>query len=98
MFTEELQLAGTVGIAELLEEQPPEQLREHAHGQEEPRPAGDPTFTVERQAAAGDDAVHMGVMGHRRAPGMQHQGCADTGTQMPGVGSNRAQGLGSGLE
>ncbi len=98
MFTEELQLAGTVGVAELLEEQPPEQFREHTHGQEKPWPAGDPTLTIERQATTGDDPVHMGVMGHRRTPGVQDQGRADTGTQMLGVASNRAQGLGSGLE
>ena len=85
MFTEELQLAGTVRGAELFEEQPPEQPREHAHGQEEPRPAGDPLLPVEREPPAGDDPVHMGVMGHRRTPGVQDQGRTDTGTQMPGV-------------
>ena len=37
MFAEELQLAGTQGITELLKEQPPEQPGEHAHGQEEAR-------------------------------------------------------------
>jgi hypothetical protein len=40
----------------------------------------------------------MGVMGHGRAPGMQHQGRADAGTQMQGVGPNREQGLGGCLE
>src|SRR5210317_2342017 len=35
LFTEELQLAGTVGVAELFEEQTPEQFREYTHGQEE---------------------------------------------------------------
>ena len=98
VFTEELQFAGTVGVHELSKEQAPEQPREHAHRQEEPRPAGDPAFTIERQAAAGDDAVHMGVMGHGRAPGVQHQGRADAGTQMFWIGGDRAQGLGGGLE
>ena len=98
MFTEELQFAGTVGVAELLEEQAPEQSREHTHGQEKPWPAGDPTLAVKREAPAGDDAVHMGMMGHGRAPGVQHQGCADAGAQVFWIGRNRAQSLGSGLE
>ena len=37
-------------------------------------------------------------MGHRRSPGVQDQGHPDTGTQMPGVGGNRSQGLGGGPE
>ena len=64
MFTEELQLAGPQGLAELLKEQPPEQPGEHAHGQEEARPAGDPALSIERQAAAGHDPVYVRVMGH----------------------------------
>jgi len=42
LLTEELQFAGAMGVAELFEEQPSEQSREHAHGQEEARSAGDP--------------------------------------------------------
>lgn len=38
------------------------------------------------------------VMGHRRSPGMQDQRHANAGTQMPGIGRNRLQGLGSGPE
>jgi hypothetical protein len=47
MFTEALELSGPVGLGELLEEHSPEEAREHAHGQEEPWPAGDPALTVE---------------------------------------------------
>ena len=56
MFTEELQCAGPVGFTELLQEQPPEQSREYTHRQEEPRPAGDPAFTIKRYAPAGNDS------------------------------------------
>ncbi len=70
MVTEEPQFTGTVGIAELLKEQPPEQPREYTHRQKEPRPAGDPTLAIERQSTAGHDPVHMGMMRHRRTPGM----------------------------
>jgi hypothetical protein len=98
MFTEELQFSGTVRVTELLQEQAPEQTGEYAHGQEEARSAGDPTFPIDRQSPAGSDPVHMGMMGHRRAPGVQHQGHADTGAQVSGVGRNDTQGLGGRLE
>ena len=42
--------------------------------------------------------MHMGMMGHGRAPGVQHQGCADARPQMFGIRGNRAQGLGGALE
>jgi len=41
------------GRGEFFQEAAPEQAREHAHGQEEARPAGDPLLPVGRQAAAG---------------------------------------------
>ena len=40
----------------------------------------------------------MRVMGDRRTPGVQDQGHTDAGTQMPGIGGNRLQGLGSSAE
>ncbi len=46
VFAEELQLAAVMGLGKLLKEAPAEQPREHAHGQEEAPPAGDPTFSV----------------------------------------------------
>jgi hypothetical protein len=45
------------------EEEPAEQPRQHAHGEEEARPAGDPTTAVRRQAAAGNDDVDVRMMG-----------------------------------
>ena len=39
---EEPQAAGLVGGGEFFQEQTPEEPREHAHGQEEAGPAGDP--------------------------------------------------------
>ena len=84
--------------AELLQEQPAEQAREHAHRQEEVWPTGDPTLAVERDAATGNDAVEVGVMGQRRAPGVEHRGEADAGAEMLGIGGDGDQGLGGGLE
>jgi hypothetical protein len=60
MLTEELQLPGFVSDDELVEEQSPEQSRQHAHRQEEVRSAFDPALAVEREAAAGHGHVHMG--------------------------------------
>jgi hypothetical protein len=38
------------------------------------------------------------VLGERRAPSMEHRGDADAGSEMLGVGRNRAQRLGRRLE
>ena len=98
VIAEEAQAAGLVGGDELLQEQPPEQAREHAHGQEEARPAGHPALAVGRDAAARHDHVHVRVMGHRRAPGVQHGGDADAGAEMLRIGGDRQHGLGRDLE
>ena len=87
-----------MGLLECLEETPPKQPREDAYRQKETRPAGDPALPVGRQAATRDDAMHMRVMGQRRAPGVQDQGQPDAGTQMPRIGGDGAQGLGRDLK
>ena len=53
MITEDLELALAVGRDQPLEEQAPEQAREHPHGQEEARPAGDPALAVGREPPPG---------------------------------------------
>ena len=98
MIAEEFELAGLVRGEELLKHQPPEQLGEHGHGQEEAGPAGYPTRAVDRDAAARHDHVHVRVMGHRGAPGVQDGGDPDAGAQMLGIGRDRQRGLGRGLE
>ena len=65
-----------------LQEQPPEQAREHPHRQEEAGPARDPARAVERYAAARHDHVDVRMVGQRRAPGVQHRGDADAGAEM----------------
>jgi len=98
MLTEELQLPRPMGLLDCREETSPKQAREDAHRQEEARFAGDPALPVGRQTTAGDDAVHMRVMGQRRAPGVQHQGQADARTQVSRIGSHGTQGLGRDLK
>ena len=98
VIAEELQAAGVVRGDQLLQEQPAEQAREHAHRQEEAGPAGDPALAVERDAAARHDHVDVRMMGQRRAPGVQHGGDADAGAEVLGVGGDGDQRLGRGLE
>ena len=81
-----------------LQEQAAEQAREHAHRQEEARPAGDPARAVGREAAARHDAMDMRMMVQGLAPGVQHGDEADLGAEMLGIGGDRAQRLGRGLE
>jgi hypothetical protein len=42
--------------------------------------------------------MHVGMMGERRSPGVQHQGRADLRAQMLGVGGDGEQRLGSEVE
>ena len=84
--------------ASAVEEEPAEETRQHAHGQEEAGLAGDPARPVRRQAAAGHDDVDMRMMGQRRAPGVQHGGEADARAQMLRVGGDGGQRLGGGPE
>ncbi len=79
MIAEELQVAGLVDRDQLLQEQRAEQAREHAHRQGSAR---HPALSVERDAAAWHDHVDVRVMGHGRAPAVQHGGDADAGAEM----------------
>ena len=97
-IAEELQVFGLVSGEKLLQEQSAEQAREHAHRQEEAGPGCHPALAVERDAAARHDHVDVRVMGHGRAPGMEHRGDADAGAEVLGVGGDRGQGLGRGLK
>ena len=83
---------------EAFEKQATKEARQHAHRQEEAGLAGDPACAVRRQSAAGNDDVDMGMMGQRRAPGVEHGGEADARAQMLRVGGDGGQRLGCGLE
>ena len=85
MMGEEVQLTGLVRLCQRLQEQTPEQPRQHPYRQEEAGFAGNPLLAIDGEPAPGDDAVHMGMVGHGRAPGMQNQGCTHTSTQVLGV-------------
>ena len=78
---------------ESFEKEAAKEARQHAHGQEEAGPASDPTFAVQRKAAAGNDDVDVRMVGQRRAPGVQYGGQADARAQMLRVGGDRGQRL-----
>ena len=95
---EEVETMLVVGPVQLFEQQVPEPPREHFVGQQVAGTAGDPARAVEGDAAAGDDTVDMGMMGHCRAPGVENGGDAEFGAQAFGISGDRVQGLGRGLE
>ena len=64
-------------------------------GRKKLRPAGDPAVAILRQAAARHDHVHVRMMRHRRAPGVQHRGDADPGAEPLLVGRDRQRRLGA---
>src|SRR6266852_456455 len=82
----------------LLQEEPSEQAREHAYGEEEAGPAGDPALAIKRDAAARHNHVDMRMVGERRAPGVEDGEDADAGAEVFGIGRDGDQGLGRGLE
>ena len=98
VIAEELQFTTLVGFAECFEKQAPEQAGQHPHGQEEPGLAGLPALALASESSARDDAVHMGVVGEGRSPGVQNQGEADIRPQMFWITGNGLQGPGSRAE
>ena len=69
-----------------------------AHRQEEAGAAADPALAVGGQAAAGHDAVQVGVEAEVRAPRMQDAQAADAGPEVAGVGGDLTQAAGGGPE
>lgn len=88
MVAEEAQLPGFVQPGEPVQNEPPVQPRQHTHGQKEVLAASDPLGPIFRQAAARHDHVDMWVVGHRRAPGVEHGCDAHPCAEVLGVGGN----------
>ena len=93
-FAEEAEVASCEGRRQPLEEQPPEEARERLDRQKEVRAARDPARPVGREAAARDDAMEMGMMGQRLAPGVQDGETTDPGAEAPRVRRQRRHRLG----
>ena len=78
---EEAEFAAMEGGFQGVEEQPAEEARQRPYGQEEVWLAGDPALAVEGDAAAGDKAVNVGMMGERLSPSVQNGDQADLGAE-----------------
>src|SRR5208337_2189657 len=59
---EELQLFSAEGLLQVVQELAPEHLRQHSDWQKEPRPAGNPTFAVRRDATPRDEKMNVRVV------------------------------------
>jgi hypothetical protein len=57
-----------------------------------------PAFAAGRDAAAGDDRMHVGMKEQILPPRMKNRKEADVGAEMFRVGRNPQQGLGGGAE
>ena len=80
---------------ELLQEHPSEDAREDPFRQEVSGPAGNPSLSVGGETAPWHDAVYVGMVRERLAPGVQNRRKADLGAEMLGVAGNGFEGLDS---
>src|SRR6516162_1540384 len=97
-LAKERQPARRVGIGKRRQEKPPEQAGKYPHRQEKAGLAAHPARSVERYPTARHDHVDVRVVGHCRAPAVEHRGGADASAEVLGIGGNREQGLGGGPE
>ena len=86
------------GAAKQSQELAPEHAAEHAHRQEESRPAGDPARAVGSEPTSRHDAMHMRMVLEVLAPGVEDGQEADLGPEVLGIGGDLLQGLGGGSE
>ena len=100
MLVEEAQIAGLVGGVSFSRNSRRNSRESTRTDRKKPWPARDPGRSLSspvrsETAAAGYDHVDVGVVCHRRAPGMEHGGDADLGAEMLGIGGDGEHGLGS---
>src|SRR6516225_393703 len=76
-FAKEREPACRVGVGERRQEQPPEQARKHLHRQEKAGLAAHPVRAVERYPAARHNHMDVRMVGHCRAPAVEHGGGAE---------------------
>jgi hypothetical protein len=96
--TEELELTSMECVAKSGDELAAEDTAEHADGQEEGAPGGDPAGVIRSEAAGGNYTVDMGMKLQALIPTVQHAEETDLGTKMPGIVSDLKQGLSAGME
>ena len=96
-LTMKFQFSFGVSALQGLQKEAAEQTRQNTDTEEEVGPAGDP-LVIRRQAAAGDDAVQVGMEQKVLAPGMEDGEEPHSRTQMFGIGGDGEQGFSAGAE
>src|SRR5271166_4751835 len=86
------------GAAKSGDELAAEDTAEHADGQKEGAPGGDPVGVIRRQTTGGQYAVDMGMKLQALIPAVEHAEEAYLGSKMPGIARDRQQGLGAGVK
>src|SRR6266545_3531085 len=81
-----------------VEQEAPQQTREHANRQKEAGPAGNPSLAVWRYAAARNDTVHMRMVLEVLAPAVQDSSDANVGDEVLAIGGNGGERFGCGRE
>ena len=89
----ELKLAAMECVAKSSDELAAEDAAEHADGQEEGTPGGDPSCAIRSETAGRNDAVDMRMKLQALIPAMQHAEEADLGTEMPWVADAWQEGM-----
>ena len=95
---EELEFTSMEGVAQPFDELAAEDPAEHADGQEEGAPGGDPSGVIRSEAASGNDAVDVRVKLQALIPAVEHAEKTDLRTQMTRVAGDFQQGLGAGVK
>src|SRR6516162_10187355 len=95
-LAKEREPARCMGVGERRQEQPPEQARKHLHRQEKAGLAAHPARPVERYPATWHNHMHVRMVGHCRAPAVEHSGGADTRAEVLGIVGLQPTGLSRG--
>src|SRR6516162_116235 len=97
-LAKEREPARCMGVGKRRQEQPPEQARKHRHRQEKAGLAGHPARPpglrrgrLERYPTTRHNHMHVRMVGHCRAPAVEHGGGADTRAEVLGIGGDCEQ-------
>ena len=96
-MTEELELCRVGRRLQVLEEQTAIEPRQNAHRKEEARPATNPA-PIGGKAAARHEAMSVGMMRQRLAPGVEDGDHPGLGTEVPGINGDTADRFGGHLQ
>ena len=94
----ELERASMESSCESGDELAAEDTAEHADGQKEGVPGGDPAGVIRRETTGGQDAVDMRMKLQALIPAVEHAEEAYLGPKMPRIASDLQQGLGAGVK